>query len=174
MTHLFLVFTVATAMGMAPPDKPTPRPGAGTMPDRAKLLIDAIRTNKPAVADPLFFQREPFRKVKGIQDPDQYFDYLIKVYHQDIQTIRESLKDPDTIEFVSFDLGRWKRWVPRGKEANARPYHAVHKSPLVIRDAGREKTIRLRVAITWDGQWYVTHLIRKRHNETPDPKLMPR
>lgn len=162
------------SLSAAPPKAPGPPPAIGDAAERVKLLVDAIRTNQPAIADPFFFQRAPFRKVKGIKDPDKYFDYLLKVYHQDIVTLREALDAPDTIEFVSFDLGRWKRWVPRGKEANAKPYHAAHKSPLVIRDGGKLKTLLVRVAITWKGQWYVTHLIRKRHNEKPDNKLMPR
>ena len=153
---------------------PPEKPGHGDAEDRARALVEAIKKNDPALASPFFFQKEPFRKVKGIKNPDKYFDYLIAVYHQDIQTLRDAFDDPDNLEFVSFKLGGWKRWVERGKEANAMPYWAAYKNPLVVKDKGRERTVNVRVMITWEGQWYTTHLVRKKRNETPDKKYLPR
>ena len=153
---------------------PPARPGAGTAEERARLLVDAIRKDQPELADPFFFPRAEFPRVKGIKDPDAYFRVLLKVYHADIRLLRSKLKQPDSLELVSFELGGWKRWVERGKEANRRPYWAAYKSPLIVRDAGKRTILPVRVMISWEGQWYVTHLTRKTAHEKPDPKLLPR
>lgn len=160
LTALALVFASLPAVAKKPPV-----PQMGTAAERVKLLLEAIRKDEPAIANPFFFPKLPFRKVKGIKDPDRYFDYLVKVYHKDVKTLRATLKQPDTIELIRFELGGWKRWVVRGKEANRLPYWAVHKSKLVVRDAGKERTLRVRVMISWEGQWYVTHLLRKTLHE---------
>ena len=42
---------------------------------------------------------------------------------------------------MSFDLGRWKRWVPRGKEANALPSKALTAGiPVNVRPADDQGT----------------------------------
>ena len=162
VTVMLLVLCFAATDALARRDPPPP---VGTAAARAKLLVEAIRKNDPTIAEPFFFQREPFRKVKGIKDPDKYFDYLIKVYHKDVRTLREQLQHPDTLEFVRFELGRRKRWVEKRKEANRLPYYANYGGLLVVKDGGREVLLRVRVLITWEGQWYVTHLLRKKLNE---------
>ncbi len=131
-----------------------------TLPN-ARLLVEAIQKNDPRVALPLFFPQDAFRLVKAIAKPDRYHKRLVKVYLEDIATMRRSLKAPDTIEFVSFKLGRQKRWMATGKEGNALPYHAVYQSKLEIRDAGKTKVLKLRVMINWGDTWHVTHLTRK-------------
>jgi len=161
-----LVFT-ASASGKRPK-----APGIGDAAERARGLVEAVKQNKPELAAPFFFGKEAFRKVKGIKDPDKYFDYLMRVYVKDVGSIREAMTAPDTIEFVSFQLGRGRNWIPKRKEANRLPYYATYKSRLVVRDAGKERTIKVRVMITWEGQWYVTHLLRKKMNEKLDPKLI--
>ena len=166
-----LAFALFVISSTALAERPTP-PQQGDAAARAKLLIEAVRKNDPAIALPFFFDKDAFRKVKGIKNPDKYFEYLVRVYNKDIQTIRETLKAPDTVQFVSFTLGRRRNWIPRGKEGNRMPYYATYKSKLVVKDAGKERTIKVRVMITWDGQWYVTHLLRKKLHEPFDRRLI--
>lgn len=141
--------------------EPPAVPEAAPSEDRARLLVEAIRQDKPELAVPFFFPQDAFGRVKGIKDPDRYFRKLMKVYLEDVRDLRKLVKDPGQIEFVSFSLGRQKRWVERGKEANALPYWANYKAKIVVKDGEREVTLPLRVIITWDGGWYVTHLTRK-------------
>lgn len=136
-------------------------PAEGTANERAALLVEGIRKSDPEVALTFFFDQAAFRQVKGIKDPDRYFARLLEVYRKDLLAMRKELSDPDNVEFVRFELGRQRRWVERGKEANDLPYWAVYKSKIIVRDAGREKTLFVRVMITWDDQWYVTHLTNK-------------
>jgi len=135
-------------------------PPSGTLEERVRGLVQAIREDRPELADPLFFPREPFRRVKAIKDPDRYHATLLKLFRQDVRDLRRELIDPAGAELVSFQLSRTRRWIPAGKEANALPYWAAYKSALVVRDGDRTRKLFLRVAITWDGEWYVTHLTR--------------
>ncbi len=141
--------------------EPLPFPEADASVERAKLLVKAIREDNPEIALPFFFPQDVFRRVKAIKDPDRYFKRLIRVYNEDIKLMRKGLKKPDEVEFVSFGLGRQKRWVKRGKEGNAYPYWACYKCPLTVKDNGREKILPMRVMINWGDQWYVTHLTNK-------------
>jgi hypothetical protein len=140
---------------------PPPVPEADPSQERAKLLVQAIREDKPELARPFFFPQDAFRRVKAIPDPDRYFERLMKVYLEDVRAMRALLKEPDKVEFVSFSLGRQKRWVERGGEGNHLPYWANYKAQIIVRDGAREVALPLRVLITWDGGWYVTHLTRK-------------
>jgi hypothetical protein len=140
--------------------KPPPVPPAGTAGARAKLLVEAIREGKPGLADPFFFPRDAFRKVKAIRNPDRYYRRLLKLYHGDVLDLRRRLTRPDHIEFIGFQLSRRRRWTPRGKEANALPYWDAYGSAVLVRDGSRTRELRVRVMITWDGKWYVTHLTR--------------
>lgn len=140
---------------------PPEPPGTQGTEERAKLLVQAIREDKPELAAPFFFPEAAFRQVKAIKDPDAYFKKLMRVYLEDVRAMRATLADPDHVEFVSFELGRQKRWVAKGGEANALPYWANYKAKITVKDKGKHKVLEGRVLITWDGQWYVTHLTRK-------------
>ena len=145
---------------------PAPPPAEGDASSRVEKLVEAIRKNKPSIGDPFFFPGAEFPEVKGIKNPSKYFDYLLAVYHKDIQTIREKLSDPDHVKLVRFGLGRGRNWIPHGKEGNKVPYYATYKSPLVLLDGKQERTFYVRTMITWKGQWVCTHLLRKKLNET--------
>ncbi len=136
-------------------------PAEGTATERAKLLVQAIRQNEPAIALPFFFPAKAFDLVKAIKKPSRYHKKLVRVYNEDIALMRKSLRDPDNVEFVSFKLGRTKRWMAKGKEGNNLPYYATYKSTITVKDKGRERQLKVRVMITWDDQWYVTHLTNK-------------
>ncbi len=169
LAALLLASPPAAAEPPIPPsnaaDRPEPAlkdaPAEGDAAERAALLVQALREDNPDLALPFFFPQDAFRQVKGIKDPDRYFKRLIDVYRADLQAMRASLKDPDHVTFVRFSLGRQRRWVQRGKEANDLPYWANYKASIVVLDAGRERTLPVRVLITWDDRWYVTHLTNK-------------
>ena len=139
---------------------PTP-PGAEPSAERAKLLVQAIREDKPELAEPFFFPKEAFRQVKSIPKPDRYWKRLMRIYREDVHDLRRKLKKPDEVEFVAFEVDKAKKkWQPRGEEGNNYPYWAMYKARLVVKDDGRIKKLKLRVMINWGDQWYVTHLTR--------------
>jgi len=140
--------------------QPPPVPPAGSASERVKLLVRAIRENKPELATPFFFPQDAFRKVKAIANPDRYFKHLLKLYQEDVRELRRGLAHPDRVELVGFKLSRRVRWTPRGGEGNALPYWDAYGSEVLIRDGGKPRSLRVRVMITWDDQWYVTHLTR--------------
>jgi hypothetical protein len=135
-------------------------PPAGSASERARLLVQAIRERKPELATPLFFPRAAFRLVKAIGNPDRYYDHLLELYQKDVLELRRGLTNPDQIHLVGFKLSRRLRWTPKGKEANALPYWDAYGFEVLVRDGGKTRALRLRVMITWDDQWYVTHLTR--------------
>ncbi|MEO1273656.1 MAG: hypothetical protein AAFX99_36695 [Myxococcota bacterium] len=136
-------------------------PGAEPSMARARLLVQAIRENKPDVARPFFFPQEAFRQVKSIPKPDRYWKRLMTIYLDDVRDLRKKLKGPDSIEFVGFEIDKAKKkWQPRGAEGNNYPYWAMYKAWLVVKDAGQVKKLKLRVMINWGDQWYITHLTR--------------
>ena len=139
---------------------PPPMPADGSASERAKLLVQAVRENKPERATPFFFPRDAFRKVKAIGDPDRYFRQLLKLFRDDVLELRRGLAHPDRVELVRFKLSRSVRWTPKGKEANALPYWDAYGSEVLVRDGGKTRALRVRVMITWDDEWYVTHLTR--------------
>lgn len=142
-------------------EKPPAPPDPALSVERAKLLVRALREDQPDVALPFFFPLGEFRHLKAIGDPERYFRRLIRIYNEDLKAMRASLRAPDSVEFVSFGLGRQKRWVERRKEGNAYPYYASYKCPIVVRDKGKERRLPVRVMISWGDQWYVTHLTNK-------------
>jgi len=136
-------------------------PKADRSVERAKLFVKALRENDPTVGVDFFFPRDVFSHLKAIKDPDRYFRRLLKIYGEDLEAMRKTLKNPDEVQFVSFELGRQKRWIPRGKEGNAFPYWATYKGRITVKDGDRTKVLTMRVMINWGDQWYVTHLTNK-------------
>lgn len=141
--------------------KPPPVPDVKETVARAMLFVQAIRESSPDVALTFFFPQDAFRQVKGIKDPDRYHRKLLRVYREDLLAMRKLLRYPDEVEFIAFRLGRQKRWVKRGKEANALPYYATYKAVITVKDGDRERELPVRVMINWGKAWYVTHLTRK-------------
>ena len=140
--------------------RPPPVPPPASASERAKLLVQAIRQSKPELATPFFFPQDAFRRVKAIGNPDRYYRRLLQLYREDVLELRRGLAHPDRIEFVSFKLSRSVRWTPKGKESNALPYWDAYGSKVLVRDGGKTRALRVRVMITWDDEWFVTHLAR--------------
>ncbi len=158
---LLLVALTLASSHSAAVDRPEPPPGVGTAEARARTVVDALRAGKPELANAFFFPAAEFGEVKAAKDPSAIFRRLIGLYHGDLLALRKTLKDPEHVEFVSFRLANGRNWIERFKEANKLPYWAVYGSTVMLRDAGRLVTVKVRVMISWKGQWVVTHLTRK-------------
>lgn len=133
---------------------PPPRPAFED--DQARRLFDAIVHDDPARAAELYFPRDAFLQVKAMHDPGRYWDRLKKRFDDDIHALHRAL--PEGATFERFELARRGGWVAVGEEGNRLPYWAARHSWLHYRVGTRPGKLEVRVLITWDDRWYVTHL----------------
>ena len=135
-----------------------PRPAVGSAAERAKRLLEAIRRDDPAIAKDFFLPREAFLFVKAIAEPGAYWDRLYRRYEQDIHALHESLPDLADASFERLEIIRRGGWVDVREEGNRSPYWVSRHSSLVYRANGDEHRFEVRVLITWDDEWFITHL----------------
>jgi hypothetical protein len=169
-----LALPVASASGSAPPAAP---PHEVDMKNRAKpplqseeltarvrTLFEAIKADNPEIARDMFFPRGPFIPLKDIKNPGGYWDQLYRAYEQDIHQLhRKRARELEGAEFVSFELGTPPTWVKPGDEGNKIGYFRTFNGKLRYDSAGKQRTIELRVIISWDERWYITHLLPFKH-----------
>ena len=154
------------APAVSPPDpanKRRPPPSSADLEERAARLLDAVARNDPPSADDFFFPKAPFIPLKDVADPGRYFDQLLATYHRDIRTLHAERKDWTGAAFVSFELGTAPTWVAPGKEYNRIGYFRTFGGKLRYRIGDKSKEIAVSTIISWDGRWYVTHLLPIRH-----------
>jgi hypothetical protein len=154
------------APALRPPDpanKMRPPLTSTDLDERAAHLLDAIARNDPSAADDFFFPKAPFIPLKEVGDPARYFDQLLGTYHRDIRTLHAAQKDWTGAAFVSFELGTAPTWVAPGKEYNRIGYFRTFGGKLRYRIGEKSKEIAVSTIISWDGRWYVTHLLPIRH-----------
>lgn len=137
-----------------PPERPPP----GDAEERARRLFDAIVNDDPDRTMDFFFPREAFLVLKGMADPGQYYDRLLARYLQDIHTLHADTPRLDEAEYVRLELIRRGGWVGVGEEGNRLPYWVSRHSRIVYRVGSEERTLEVRVLITWGQRWYITHL----------------
>ena len=137
-------------------EDPPPRPSVGDAAERAETLLSAILADDPERARNFFFPQEPFRVLKGIADPDRYWNVLWRHYERDIHAMHEEI--PSDATFERFVLGRRGGWVERRQEANALPYWAARHAFVHYRSGERERRFEIRTLINWGPRWYITHL----------------
>ncbi len=137
---------------------PPPRPPVGDAAAKARRLFDAIVKDTPNEAEDFFFPRGPFLVLKGIAAPGRYWDRLHARYNRDIHTLHTETPDLGAAAYVGFTLVRRGGFVTPREEANRLPYWASRHSFLRYRVAGHVRRMEVRVLITWDDHWYVTHL----------------
>jgi hypothetical protein len=125
---------------------------------RAKALFEGIVKDDAAIAEPLWFPREPFNILKDIKDPEKYWKQLHKAYAKDVHKLHESRSSWDGATFVRFERGSAPKWVKPGEEGNKIGYYRSFHGKLVYSVAGAESSMEVRVVITWQGKWYITHL----------------
>lgn len=151
--------TVVPAHNDARLTAPPPRPPVGDAADKARRLFEAIVQDDPERARDFFFPRDAFLVLKAMADPGAYWDRLYARYVRDIHTLHERTPDLAGATFDRLELVRRGGWVRVREEANALPYWASRHSWLHYRTArNRPRKLELRVLITWDDHWYLTHL----------------
>ncbi len=134
------------------------RPEMGNAQDCAKRLFEAIVHNDPRRAADFFFPKEAFMSLKAIADPARYYDKLFTRYLEDIQTLHRTHPELAHASFDRFELSRRGGWVKPGDEGNRLPYWAARHSFIHYHVGKQKYRIEVRVLITHQGQWYVTHL----------------
>lgn len=140
-------------------EAPPPRPGADTFQERARILFDAIKANDPEAGLPAFMTREIFRQIKGVSDPDRFYDRMLRLFHRDVAALHEMLgEDAANAEFVRFEFSRRRGWVEVREESNRLPYWAQRHNWIYYRVGEEERRFEVRTMNTWDDQWYITHL----------------
>ena len=132
------------------------RPAPGDAEERARALFDAIVADEPERARGFFFPLAPFRRLKGIADPERYWNVLLRHYERDIHALHEEL--PEGATFERFEMTRRGGWVERRQEANAIPYWASRHDWVYYRVGERERRFEVRTLINWGSRWYITHL----------------
>ena len=128
--------------------------------DRAKALFEAIAKDDPALGDSFWFPREPFKPLKDIADPDKYWQQLHKAYAKDIHKLHKKRDKWDGATFLRFEGWSAPKWVKPGEEANKIGYYRAFRGNIHYSQGGSESTIEVRVMITWQGRWFVTHLAK--------------
>ena len=138
--------------------EPAPRPAVGDAADKARRLFDAIQRDDAASVEDFFLPREAFRLIKAIANPDRRYDVLLQAYREDVHELHESIPGLAGATFERFVLVRRGAWVLPGEEGNRLPYWASRHSYIEYRVGSRVRQLEVRVLITWDDHWYVTHL----------------
>lgn len=125
---------------------------------RAKLLFEGIVKNDAAIAEPLWFPRDVFLDLKDIKDPGKYWDQLHRAYARDIEKLHKKQKSWEGATFDRLDIGSPPKWVKPGDEGNKIGYYRTTKSTLHFTQDGKAHTLEVRVMITWQGRFFITHL----------------
>lgn len=126
--------------------------------DKAKKLLDAIIRDDPAVGESFWFPKEPFIPLKDVKGPDKYWNNLHATYARDIHALHRKRKSWEGATFVSFKMGSTPKWVPPGDEANKIGYYRSFRGKLTYRIDEKNTTIDVHTIISWQGEWFITHL----------------
>ena len=125
---------------------------------RAKKLFDAIVHDDPALGESFWFPKEPFIPLKDVKGPDKYWNNLHATYARDIHALHRKRKSWEGATFVGFKMGSTPKWVPPGDEANKIGYYRSFRGKLTYRIDDKNSTIDVHTIISWQGEWFITHL----------------
>ncbi len=138
---------------------PPPRPGIEAAQPRAQALFDAIVHDDPERGMGMFMSREVFRQIKGVADPDRFYDRMLRLFHRDVHALHEQLgEDAPTATFLRLELSRRRGWVEVRQESNRLPYWAQRHNWLYYRVGDDERRFEVRTMNAWADEWYITHL----------------
>jgi hypothetical protein len=98
-------------------------------------------------------------RLKGGAQPARYYRFLIGVFHGDLASIAPRHARWKQARFLGVDTRPTPVWVPAGTESNALGYHKLRGGALRYEFLGREHEIVIDTMITWQGRWYITHLL---------------
>lgn len=141
-----------------PANKAKPPVDSEELQSRARALFDAVVQNNPALGEDLWFPRDPFLILKDIKDPGKYWDQLHRAYAKDVEKLHKKRKSWEGAEFVKFEPGSPPKWVKPGDEGNKIGYYRTVKGNLVYKAEGKTHKLEVRVMISWQSRWYITHL----------------
>lgn len=128
---------------------------------RARLLWEAIVSNKPEIARPAFFPLPAYEKVKAVGNPaGDWRIRLVAAYERDIRDLHVALgARAARAKLVKLEVPDERaKWVEPGEEYNKIGYYRVFGSKLKYEVDGRERSLVVKSLISWRGEWYVVHL----------------
>jgi hypothetical protein len=127
---------------------------------KASHLFAAVQKDDPSLAADYFFPRAAFLPVKDIGNPGKYWDTLFRTYNRDIHDLHvKHASKMANAQFVDIQPGSPAKWVPPGEEANKIGYFRSFNAKVRYRDGETYGHFDVRVSITWQGKWYITHLL---------------
>lgn len=141
-----------------PANKAKPPIDSEELQARARGLFDAVKQNNPTLGEDFWFPKEPFLILKDIKDPGKYWDQLHRAYVKDIEKLHKKRANWDGCEFEKFEPGSPPKWVKPGEEGNKIGYFRTVKGNLVYKAEGKSHKLEVRVIISWQKRWYITHL----------------
>lgn len=141
-----------------PANKAKPPIDSEELQARARGLFDAVVQNNPSLGEDFWFPKEPFLILKDIKDPGKYWDQLHRAYVKDIEKLHNKRKSWEGAEFEKFEPGSPPKWVKPGDEGNKIGYFRTVKGNLVFKAEGKSHKLEVRVIISWQKRWYITHL----------------
>lgn len=141
-----------------PANKAKPPIDSEELQARARGLFDAVVQNNPTLGEDFWFPKEPFLILKDIKDPGKYWDQLHRAYVKDIEKLHNKRKSWEGAEFEKFEPGSPPKWVKPGDEGNKIGYFRTVKGNLVYKAEGKSHKLEVRVLISWQKRWYITHL----------------
>jgi hypothetical protein len=135
---------------------------------QGRALFAAIAANDPARARGFFFPRKPFTPLKQSGNPDRYWQHIYALYEKDIRRLHRRRADWTGATYESLTPGTRPAWVKPGQVHNKIGYFRTRFARLRYRLGGKRYSLFLHTLITWQGLWYVTHLL------PPPPRRRPR
>lgn len=141
-----------------PKNKARPPVDSEELQARARGLFDAVVQNNAALGEDMWFPREPFLILKDIKDPGKYWDQLHRAFVKDVEKLHKKRKSWEGAELVKFEPGSPPKWVKPGDEGNKIGYYRTVKGNLVYTAEGKTHKLEVRVMISWQNRWYITHL----------------
>ncbi len=137
------------------------RPGPGNVDEKARALFEAIKADDVEAGKVFFMSREIFRAIKGVADPDRFYDRMLRLWERDIHALHEQI--PAEAEYVRFEFSRRRGWVEVRQESNRLPYWAQRHNHIVYRVGDEERRFEVRTMNAWGDEWLITHLSEFRH-----------
>jgi hypothetical protein len=145
------------------PDNAVPPPADHRdLDQRAAALFEAVVKDDPALGESFWFPKAPFIPLKDPPDPDLYWEKLHRAYADDIHSAHGSRASWDGATFDHFEIGSSPRWMNPGDEHNRIGYYRSQGGTIVYRIGEENGALAVDTIITWQGQWFVTHMRRVR------------
>jgi len=149
----------SAAPAVDPKNESQPAREGADLEAKGKALLEAIVLDDAEKAAAFFFPREPFTPLKDSKDPDRYWKHLYRAYENDIHKLHRRRRDWTGVTFESIEPGTPPVWVPPGDEANKIGYFRSWGTKLRYRIDGQLYTVKIHTVISWQGAWYITHLL---------------